>query len=197
MTLSLPQRPDMNTRPATKPVGHDQTLFRDPPSAALKIVVLAAVVSYAGIAVTHGEGCLSGSEACLLLSPAVLIYWAPAFAVAWMAFAAVVKVMSPRQRVLPSLELGSGGYESPYVRAKAQDGMSAAGAGLFCVGLQCLTRAIAVRAPTGAHATALAVDEFFRSRLGVALVLGVAFILARLLLRRMQRPDADALNELR
>jgi hypothetical protein len=57
-----------------------QTLFRDPPSAALKVLLLAALVSYGGVAATHVEGCFPHDGECLLLTPAVLVYWAqPAY----------------------------------------------------------------------------------------------------------------------
>ena len=82
-------------------------LFRDPPSAALRILLFAAVTSYLGIAATHIDGCFPHTGECLLLTPAVLVYWAPAFIGAWIMLAVLVKAVSPRQQVLPALKLDS------------------------------------------------------------------------------------------
>ena len=168
-------------------------LFRDPPSAALRILVLAAVVSYLGVAATHFEGCFPHTGECLLLTPAVLVYWAPAFIAAWTVLAVLVKVVSPRQQVLPSMKLDST-REPALLHAKAEGGLSVAAGGFFCIGLQAITGAMTTRTTGRAHDAAAAADQFMHSRPGIALVLGIVSLAAYWALRRWQRPADNELG---
>jgi len=171
-------------------------LFRDPPSAALKIFVLAAVTSYAGVAATHIDGCFRHAGECLLLSPAVLVYWAPAFVVAWIAFAVIVKLAGRGQRVLPLVTLGEK-RESAAMRAKGEVGMSFMIAAFSCLGAQSLATAVATRTSGTVHHAAVAADAFLRGRVGVALVLVVIGALSLWALRSLRRPLDEDWNQIR
>ena len=63
-------------------------IFRKEPGVALKSGVFAAVASWVIVAIPSLPECLSDHGVCLLVSPAVWLYWAPVFVVVW-AIAAV------------------------------------------------------------------------------------------------------------
>jgi hypothetical protein len=68
-------------------------IFRKEPGIALKSGVFAAVVSWVIVAIPSMPECLSDQGACLLVSPAVWLYWAPLFVVSWaIAAAAAVAI---------------------------------------------------------------------------------------------------------
>jgi hypothetical protein len=171
-------------------------IFRDPPSAALKVTVFAAVLSYVAVAFMHVDSCFSQYAACILITPAVLVYWAPAFAGAWLAIAVLLKAVNPRQRVLPSLRLTES-RETPYLRSKGQAAFAAMVAAAFYLSLEYVTRGLASRLTGDARAVAASAHDFLQTRLGVALVVGLVFALSIIVLRRVQGPVPDDWNQLR
>jgi len=73
-------------------------IFRREPSLALKSGVLAAVVSWLIVAIPSVPECWSDEGACFLVSPAVWLYWAPVFLVAWAGTAALMRAVEKRKK---------------------------------------------------------------------------------------------------
>ena len=63
--------------------------FRKPLSLGAKSFLVAAWVSLLAVIAWNTPDCLSESTACVLITPAFWVYWAPSLLVAW-AFAVVV-----------------------------------------------------------------------------------------------------------
>jgi hypothetical protein len=72
-------------------------IFRKEPGIALKSGVFAAVLSWVVVAIPSLPECLSDHGACLLVSPAAWLYWAPVFVVVWAIAAALALAFRRRK----------------------------------------------------------------------------------------------------
>ena len=66
-------------------------LFRKQPSFALKSGLFAACVSLAAVILANLGQCMSESGTCILITPAMWLYWAPSFLLAWAIVAAIMR----------------------------------------------------------------------------------------------------------
>jgi hypothetical protein len=72
-------------------------IFRSEPSIALKSGVTAAVSSWVIVAIPNVPQCVSDNGVCLLASPAMWLYWAPVFVVAWAIVGGVMVAIQRRK----------------------------------------------------------------------------------------------------
>ena len=171
-------------------------IFVRPPSIALRLLLLAAVASYVGVAVMFIDGCMSEDGACILATPAVLVFWAPAFVGTWVAIAAMAKLLKPGWQVLPSFNLADP-RETAYLRWKGQGAAAAAIASVVYLLLRYALHVLASQLTGEGGRVLRAINQFIRTEIGIGLVIGVAFVLSVVVLRKVQGPIPDDWNRLK